>query len=70
MTGADLARVIGVDRAAITGWRKGAMPRRDKIAKIETWSGGTIRAADWFAPANDELPLADDEPPLARFAAQ
>ena len=42
-TEADVAREIGISRAAITGWKKGSQPSAANLKKLAEYFGEDIR---------------------------
>lgn len=52
VTEADVARSIGISRAAITGWKKGSQPSAASIKKLAHYFDASV---DYFMEDNDEV---------------
>lgn len=45
------AQMVGVQRAAVSKWEKGSIPRPAIMRRIAEVTGGAVTAADFYAPA-------------------
>lgn len=52
VTEADVARSIGISRAAITGWKKGSQPSAASIKKLAHYFDASV---DYFMGDSDEV---------------
>lgn len=43
----DVARALAVRLATVYGWRRGRPPGRAMAARIETLTGGAVKAGGW-----------------------
>lgn len=48
LSGAELARKIGVDPAQISRWRRGAVPGLIHALRIQEVTRGAVKAKDWM----------------------
>ena len=57
-TEADVARSIGISRAAITGWKKGSQPSAASIKKLAKYFDASV---EYFMQEKDEATVESSE---------
>ena len=57
-TEADVARSIGISRAAITGWKKGSQPSAASIKKLANYFDASV---EYFMDDSEEVAIGSSE---------
>ena len=57
----DVVPGLTVNHASITGWRKGAKPRVERIKAIADYFGVTVESL-----TNDSMPITRDQPEIEK----